>query len=251
MKKYPSARKFLFLLSLLSALPWGVLAGTEGSSARQQIYRQAANSAEADIRRIAQARQWQGHNSKLNVFIPSEVSQFRRCSVPLTVSRPQGNSSELTRFRYDLRCEDASGWEVSVTVKPDVYLPVLVARRALDRGTQLAASDLILKKKNISAIRDGVLIHPDDAVGLTVKKRIRPLQPIMPSQLEQPVLVERGQRVLMLAEQQGVQAKMIGEALKKGRKGDTIRVKNLSSERTVSALVESSGVVRMLLPPTQ
>lgn len=58
-----------------------------------------------------------------------------------------------------------------------------------------------------------------------MKRRVRDRQPITLNQLESPLLVERGQRVLMVAEQNGVEARTMGEAMKKGRKGEIIKVK--------------------------
>lgn len=83
----------------------------------------------------------------------------------------------------------------------------------------MAPDDIELKKKNISTAQGGYITDPDEIVGFTVKRRIRNLQVVIPSQLEQPVLVTRGQQVLMIAEQDGIEARMFGEALKNGRKG--------------------------------
>ncbi|MFS2221042.1 flagellar basal body P-ring formation chaperone FlgA [Pantoea sp. B65] len=244
-------RKACFLattvLMLASARPaWSAV---EPQTARKQIYSQATVNATADIQRVARQKNWQGYSSKLNVFIPTEVSRFPRCDQPLISSLPAGDRLDLARLRYDIRCEGANRWEIAVTVKPDIYLPILVAKTSLERGKQLAASDVELKKRNISGMRDGYISRPDEVLGLTVKKRIRDMQAISPAQLEQPLVIERGQRVVMIAAQDGIEAKSIGEAMKKGRKGDVIKVRNLSSQKVVSALVDDVGVVRMLLAP--
>lgn len=244
-------RKASFLFLTLWGMTFFSAAAPAGQTARKQIYQQAVASTEADIKRIAGLKKWEGYQSKINVFIPTEASRFTRCQRPLSVAMPVSDRPDLSRLRYDIRCEDPEGWEINVTVKPDIYLPVLVARHTLERGKLLAASDIEIKKKNITGLRDGIIVNPDDAIGFTVKKRIRDRQPISPSLLNQPLLVERGQQVVMLAEQDGVRAQMIGKALKKGRKGDVIKVKNLNSERTVSAIVEGQGLVHMLLAPGQ
>ncbi|QGU88523.1 flagellar basal body P-ring formation chaperone FlgA [Erwinia sorbitola] len=244
-------RKSRFLLLALWGLAFVSAAAPEAKTARKQIYQQAVASAAADIKRTAMLKKWEGYHSKINVFIPTEASRFTRCARPLTVAMPVSNRPDLSRLRYDIRCEGAEGWEVNVTVKPDIYLPILVARSTLARGKLLAASDVTIKKKNITGLRDGIIVNPDDAIGLTVKKRIRDMQPISPSMLDQPLMVERGQQVVMLAMQDGVQARMIGVAMKKGRKGDIIKVKNLTSERTVSAVVEGQGLVHMQLAAGQ
>lgn len=233
-------------LLLLSAQ---ALAVPEAQTARKQVYNQAVANATADIQRLAKQKGWKNFSSKLNVFIPSEVSHFQRCSQPLTSALPANDRLELARLRYDIRCDGPAGWELAVTVKPDVYLPILVARHTLERNRPLAASDVEVKKRNIAGMRDGFITQPDEAIGFTLKKRVRELQPIAPAHLDQPILIERGQQILMIAGQDGVEAKMMGEALKKGRKGDVIKVRNLQSQRVVSARVDDRGVVRMLMAP--
>ncbi|WP_052118324.1 flagellar basal body P-ring formation chaperone FlgA [Erwinia oleae] len=239
-------RKYSFPLVTLWCLSFTAHAASDAATARRQIYQLAVDSATADIKRVAQANSWPEPQIKLNVFIPTEVSRFRRCSQPLRVALPAGNRFDLARLRFDIRCEDSSGWEAAVTVKPDIYLPVLTAKAALPRGKVLAASDVEVKKRNVVGLRDGFISNPDDAVGFRLKMRVRDMQPLSLSMLDQPILVERAQRVVMIAGQDGVEAKMIGEAMKKGRKGDVITVKNLSSQRTVSAIVDGAGVVRIL-----
>ncbi|MBF7995246.1 flagellar basal body P-ring formation protein FlgA [Rahnella sp. SAP-29] len=243
----------LFLLCI-AALPPALAnpnASAAKGTARKQIYHQAVTAATADISRVAGQKNWKDFQSKLNVFVPAEVSRFQPCARPLTVAMPQGDRLDLARLRYDIRCPAANGWEITVTVKPDIYVPVVVAKNTLERGYKVGPNDIEMKKRNISSSRNGYLTDPDDAVGLTVKKRIRDMQVIVPSQLESELLVNRGQKVIMIAEQDGVEARMTGEAMKNGRKGDMVKVKNLSSKKTVTAVVDGMGVVRMLYAPGQ
>ncbi|SFC01745.1 flagellar basal body P-ring formation chaperone FlgA [Pragia fontium] len=257
-KKADSANRFLFstfitfsLVLYIVAMASSASAAPSSNSARKQVYALAVEQAGSDIAQIAKRKGWKGYNSKVNVFIPNDVSRNKACRTPLKASSPAGNKMELSRLRYDIRCEDGSGWEVAVTVKPDIYLPVLVAKNTIERGEKITAGDIEMKKRNISSSRNGFISNPDEAVGLTVKRRIRPLQPIIPSQLEQPILVNRGQRVIMIASQDGIEARTMGEAMKNGRKGDMIKVKNLSSKKVVTAVVDGMGVVRMLYAPGQ
>lgn len=217
------------------------------TSARKQVHSRVQQAASETIRQEAQRSRWEDYQAKLNLFIPSEISQYAPCAAPLTVSTPTGERLDLRRLRFDVRCESAGGWEVAVTVKPDIYLAVLMAKNTLERGHVLGPSDITLKKFNISNLRNGYVTHPDDVVGLTLKRRVRELQPLSMSQLDSPVMVERGQRVLMIADQDGVEARTMGIASKKGRKGEMIKVKNESSEREVTAIVSEMGVVRTSL----
>jgi len=252
MKITPAARnprfRFLPLGLLLLSVPL-MAAQPAPKSARKQVYQQAVALASADLSRIGQVHNWPTFTSKLNVFIPGEVDGLARCARPLTYALPAGNTAQLARLRYDIRCGDPQGWELAVTVKPDVWLPVLVAKKGLTREHVLTASDVVMKKRNVVTLRDGFMTQPDEAIGLMLKKRVREFQAITPAHLTQPLLISRGQQVLMLAEQDGVQAKMLGEAMKNGRKGEIIKVRNVQSRRTVSAQVADRGVVRMLMAP--
>ncbi|MTH46158.1 flagellar basal body P-ring formation chaperone FlgA [Intestinirhabdus alba] len=234
-----------FLLLLFTALPLFAATG-KGQSARKQVTAAVQEHAAQAIRQQAKRLRWVDYQAKMNLFVPSDVSRYAPCPTPLSVSLPGGERLDLNRLRFDVRCEGPQGWDVAVVVKPDIYLPVTIAKNTLDRGQVITASDVSLKKLNVSSLRGNFLTNPDEAIGLTVKRRIRELQPIALSQLESPVLVERGQRVLMIAEQGGVEARTTGEAMKKGRKGEIVKVKNESSERVVSAVVAEPGVVRMI-----
>ncbi len=236
----------LLLLSVSLISLYAAAANSADIHARKQIYTQALHAASADISQTAKNKNWQGYTVKMNIFIPSEVSRYKVCNGGVRVAAPASGQRDISRLRYDISCPDAQGWEVSVTVKPDIYLPVWVAKNTLERGKVVAPDDIELKKKNISTAQGGYITDPDEIIGLTVKRRIRGLQVVIPSQLEQPVLVTRGQQVLMIAEQDGIEARMLGEALKNGRKGELIKVKNLSSKRTVTAIVDDMATVRML-----
>lgn len=242
------SRKVFFRWSIpaavLCSLTLPVAAQPSATTARKQVYARVQQQAADAIRQEAQRNRWEDYQAKLNLFIPSEISQYAPCPEPLSLSMPGGERLDLRRLRFDVRCEAGSGWEVAVTVKPDIYLQVLMAKETLERGHVLSAADLTRRKFNISNLRNGYITRPDDAVGLTLKRRVRELQPLSQSQLDSPVMVERGQRVLMIAIQDGVEARTMGVASKKGRKGEMIKVKNESSEREVSATVVDMGVVR-------
>jgi flagella basal body P-ring formation protein FlgA len=80
-------------------------------------------------------------------------------------------------------------------------------------------------------------------VGLSAKRRIREGQQLTPALLTGAVLVKRGQQVVIQANQDGIQAKAVGEALANGQLGDVIRVRNLGSEKVIEAKVIEAGVV--------
>jgi len=66
---------------------------------------------------------------------------------------------------------------------------------------------------------------------------------LTPQMVEPPRLVQRGQRVLLLAETGSVAVRVEAEAMGNGALGDRVRVRNLSSQNIVEGRVLSHGVV--------
>ncbi|MXD03568.1 flagellar basal body P-ring formation protein FlgA, partial [Escherichia coli] len=62
-------------------------------------------------------------------------------------------------------------------------------------------------------------------------------------ELVSPVLVGRDQPVMIVYQSAGITASMPGVALKNGRKGEMVKVRNASSQRVISTMVAESGVV--------
>jgi flagella basal body P-ring formation protein FlgA len=60
-------------------------------------------------------------------------------------------------------------------------------------------------------------------------------------------MVARGQRVTMVALGRGIRVSAVGEALAAGRQGETIRIKNLDSNKVVTGRVSGPQTVQMEL----
>ncbi|HAS1786305.1 TPA: flagellar basal body P-ring formation protein FlgA [Enterobacter cloacae] len=238
--------RFLMAFFLLSFSVTALADVAPAISARKQVFATVQHHASDLIRQEAKRRRWPDYQAKMNLFIPGEVSQYAACPEKLAVSLPGGDRFDINRLRFDVRCAGPGGWDIPVTVKPDIYLPAIVASATLERGHVITPDSIAIKKLNVSNMRGEYLTQPDDIIGMTVRRRIRDRQAITLQQLEAPLLVERGQRVLMIAGQNGVEARTMGEAMKKGRKGEIIKVKNETSGRIVSAIVADVGVVNMV-----
>lgn len=240
--------RYVVLSSALISAP-SLLASVQPTTARSQLHTAVTNAASAEIRQRASQFGWRDYSSKLHIYMPGDASRLPRCSHPLNVIQPAGTSRELTRLRYDLRCESPMEWELSVTVKADVVMPVVVARQAVERGTALEGALVVLKKRNISHLQQRFFTEIDRVNGLSTRRRLRESQVIAPADIEQPVMVERGQQVTVIAQLSSSEVRMVGEAQKRGRKDEVISIKNLTSQRLFSARVTGPATVELLTPP--
>ena len=144
-----------------------------------------------------------------------------------------------------VRCEGSKPWKLYVPVRIAVIDEVVVTRRSVVRGETLQADDLTLSEMDTSKLRKAYFTQIEDAVGLRSKRSIASGSVVHAGLLKRVNLVKRGSRVEIIANFDGLDVRMRGEALTDGGRGDRIRVKNLSSGRVVTGTVTGSGVIQV------
>lgn len=234
----------LFMVLLASLFAVHAHAATKGP--RAQINALVLSTAGKDVDKMAQKKGWKGYHYKLNVFIPSYAATETPCPTALKASRSSVELTSVNRISYDVSCPGTQGWHLSVPVHADLYVPVVMVNGVVARGEVLDEDQLILKPYNVSNTHGELLTQLDQAQGLTSKRTLRPGKPLTLSQLEMPLWVKRDQTVMLQSQMGGITAQTSAVAMKNGRKGDTIKVRNESSQRIVSALVTGQGIVKTL-----
>ncbi|MGL5602346.1 MAG: flagellar basal body P-ring formation chaperone FlgA [Silvania sp.] len=218
-------------------------------NAAQQIDAAVTRAARSEINDIAASQGWEKRKISTESVLPPEANTLVPCTAPLLTSPGGGNKRMLMRLRYEVSCPGPQGWSLTVAVKASVRVPLVTSAQMLERGRVIGPADVVMSEQNVALIQDQGFSAPQQVVGQTVKRRINAGQTLTASLLDRPVLIERGQSVTLIINNQGIQASTAGEALKQGRQGEMIRVRNSSSQRIVEGLVESSGVVRILGAP--
>ena len=157
------------------------------------------------------------------------------------------------RFRALLRLTDAasrktlSQTEIAGRVVTTVSVPVL--SRPMRKGEVIQASDIGWIDIEMAQGAEQFLFDADAVIGKTPRRAVRPNIPLRGFDLVAPILIKRGSQVTMIYESGNLQLTAKGRALADGAEGDIIRVVNLSSSRSVDALVESADVVRIGAAP--
>jgi flagella basal body P-ring formation protein FlgA len=126
-----------------------------------------------------------------------------------------------------------------------LYDNVVCADRDLARNTVLSANDLQIESRDISGWRQNFLIDPEEAVGKQLKNPLKAGTVLLDRFLIAPVLVKRGDQVVILAQSDRFRITALGEAKTAGSKGEMIRVKNLMSRKLLLAKVKDSGLVEV------
>jgi flagella basal body P-ring formation protein FlgA len=141
-------------------------------------------------------------------------------------------------------CAAPTPWRLFVPVRASFMVPVLVARESLSRGRVIAEQDVGIELRSAASLPYEYLTHPDDAVGRSLRRTLSPGAVVVPTGLEQPELVNRGQQVTLVAQAHGLIVKSSGTALGPAAKDQRVHVKTRSG-RTVEGIVYAAGQVRV------
>lgn len=123
-----------------------------------------------------------------------------------------------------------------------VDTPVLA--RDIGKGEPLSAADFTVEPRPASVARGA--IAPTEVAGREAARRLAAGSPVRGADLVKPQMVRRGEAVTVTVRAGTLSITTAGRALSGGGKGDPVRVVTLSTNRTLDAVVEDSGRVRVI-----
>ncbi len=132
-----------------------------------------------------------------------------------------------------------SGWV-------DRYVSVVCTAHRVPRGTILSESDVCLREINISKAPVNLVIDLNSAVGKRLKQSLKSGGHIRDNMLEIPPLIQKGDRVKLVAKKGGLTVVTSGTAKTKGGRNEQIKVENIDSKRIVVGRVLDDTSVEIL-----
>ena len=163
------------------------------------------------------------------------------CRSPLDV-KPT-NTLKLGRNGIEVSCPHRSSWSLMLNADIEVWRNVVVLRDHLSRGQRVKATGLVLQQRNIGDLQRGYFTEIKGIIGNISKRSLKAGTAISPGMINLPIIVKRGQAVTLRADRPGFSVNMTGIALKKGREGDRIKVKNSNSNRVLYGTIIDSDLV--------
>ncbi len=142
-----------------------------------------------------------------------------------------------------IRCPQPVEWKITLPVKIDVFQDVIVNKTPLIKGQPIDENRLQYQKTEISRLTQGYFRDIKDVTDLQPKRNMMPGTVLNPANLVARKMVESGQRVTILFKSKGLQIRSNGQALQSARYGDLIKVRNISSNRVIEAIVSAPGQV--------
>lgn len=151
-----------------------------------------------------------------------------------------GNVSITIHFFVD----GASARTVRVMGAVDLYQKVAVTVHPLSRHDIVRASDIELVRTNVRAHPEEYATRSAQVVGEQLLCDIGPHQPILRHDLTRARVVKQGSLVTIIYQNRGLKLTAAGQARQAGSIGETIRVTNVMTKRTILCQVVNSDTVR-------
>lgn len=133
---------------------------------------------------------------------------------------------------------------VTGTTERIVSVPVL--KSDLKNGDVISSGDLAWIDTYAKNIQHDMVLNAEDMIGLTPRRMAMAGKPLRSRDLQAPQLVGRGDKVTIILQNEQMYLTTEGKALQNGAKGDTVRVVNTGSNRSIDALVSGSRTVTVM-----
>ncbi len=127
--------------------------------------------------------------------------------------------------------------------------PVRVSTQQIKRSTMISHENSKIEHRWLSATEP--IADPDSAIGLITVSTIDPGRMIYATNLEAPILVDRGQLVSARSIAGSVSVSMLARAKQSGRIGDIIELESKDRSQSFQARVAGPGQVVILKPNEQ
>ncbi|HSV29647.1 MAG TPA: flagellar basal body P-ring formation chaperone FlgA [Candidatus Omnitrophota bacterium] len=120
---------------------------------------------------------------------------------------------------------------------------VPVLSHAMNRGEVITERDIEWAEVREEQVRRDLIADPSQMIGLEPRWTVRQGVPLRAADLQRPVLVARNSHVTLVLKTPFMTLTAQGKAIEDGGKGDTIRVTNLQTKRTIEGKVDGPGTV--------
>jgi flagella basal body P-ring formation protein FlgA len=114
---------------------------------------------------------------------------------------------------------------------------------ALATGAVIAAGDLDIVKIRRDGLDAGAATDPQQLIGKSPRRPLAAGQPILVSDVAQPLLVHRGDLVTIVFRTDNLELTTQGNALEDGAEGALVRIENTKSNRVIDATVTGQDMV--------
>ena len=120
---------------------------------------------------------------------------------------------------------------------------IYVLNQSGKKGDVIRAGSVTARDTQFNEKKSGYPSTLDDIVGRTLKKDVAGGTVISYSILDDPVIIQKGEVVNVIAENKKLMVRTKGKAMEKGKLGDSIKVRNTLSEKEIFGKVVDDNTI--------
>lgn len=186
----------------------------------------------------------QRDDRQVNVIISGLPSQYRAPKGCLSALKIKPfKALRIGNNSIEVSCQFKPNWSLVLAADIEVWQKVVVLRNHLTRGEIIGKQHVALQPRNLANLSRGYITSLRDVLGNVSKRSLRAGAALNRSMINLPLIMQRGQTITLRVNKPGISVNMKGIALKKGRLGDKIKVKNSRSEKVLFGTIISSDTV--------
>jgi len=161
-----------------------------------------------------------------------------------TVLPPEGGKYQGTvLIPITFTVNGASVKKVWAHATIEVLTDVVVCTRPLGRYEIITEDKIRIEQKDLASIPSNALAAAQDVVGKRTRRVLSANAVLTADQVELPPLMKRGDLVTIIADSGCLRISARGEALERGRRGELIKIRNLSSQKEIFGRVIDGDTV--------
>lgn len=149
------------------------------------------------------------------------------------------------RNGIQVTCPDIKSWQLYLAVEIQQWQPIVVLSSALKRGESIGRHHIALKRQNTANLAKDYFTQKQDVLGQISKRSLKAGTILSSDMMNLPILVKKREHVTLISKTRSLRVEMKGQALKSGRMGDIIPVRNLKSKKVLQARVIAAGQVQV------
>ena len=234
-------RTFILLFSGLLAT---ICQPANGSVGSEEIKRQVEQFLTTHVATIAKT---QGDQVRIDTTINTIDTRLAMNDCPQALVTELKSQNSIGRINIRVSCPEKYLWSLYIPVDVNLYKPVVTAIIPIAKGSIVTRESLEMREMNISKLTGTYFVSSDAVIGMQAKRPLRANAPVIATHLQQPLLIKRGESVVMTARSGNLVVKIPGIALTNGHRGQQISIRNSQSKRIVEGKVSAQGQVMIVM----
>lgn len=162
-----------------------------------------------------------------------------RCGQPLQASATGARTALV-------RCPDVPGWRIYVPVQAHREASVVVLAAPASPGAAITPQQLVVQRRDVATLPGTPFADPVAVAGRVPRRALAAGTVPTEADFAAGPAVRRGDPVVLLARQGGVEVRMRGRALGPARADGRITVENTASRRILRGRLGADGTVEVL-----